>query len=109
VKLAALVGALAVLSACAPLVRPTEAHVTWAGAKWPDVTLAELQRGRTLYVDNCSGCHTLVRPETRPPDEWPERIDEMQDEHDVRLSDEDRRAVVRYLEAASAIPTVPKG
>lgn len=93
---------------CAVLVHPSDVHVAWATARWPDVTLAELAQGRTEYVDHCAGCHTLVRPETQAPDDWPDRVREMQDDQGVRLTDDERRRIVRYLSVASAIPAAPK-
>jgi hypothetical protein len=92
------------LPACAVLVHPTDAHVAWAAARWPDVTLAELEKGRTTYVDTCSGCHTLPRPESRAPDDWPDKVREMETDQDVHLGDEERRVLLRYLEAAAALP-----
>ena len=99
---------LSLQPACAVLVYPTELHTAWAAERWPDVTLAELQAGREAYVDICSGCHTLVRPETHAPEDWPDLVKEMEEEQEVRLEPAERQMILRYLEAASAIPVVPR-
>ena len=40
----------------------------------PDVTskatLAELQQGRTLYINNCGQCHGLHSPDEYSPNSW---------------------------------------
>jgi len=43
---------------------PTTADVT------ATATLAELQQGRTLYLNNCNNCHALYMPEAYSPSQW---------------------------------------
>lgn len=33
-------------------------------------TLAELQQGRTLYIDNCGSCHNLYSPDDYSKTSW---------------------------------------
>lgn len=107
-KVAVLVAALGAQLGCAVLVHPSDVHVAWATARWPDATLAELSQGRTEYVDHCAGCHTLVRPETQAPEDWPDLVREMEDEQGVELTADERRRIVWYLEVAAAIPVVAR-
>jgi mono/diheme cytochrome c family protein len=46
------------------LYTPTSADVT------ANATLAELQQGRTLYLNNCGVCHGLYMPENYTPAQW---------------------------------------
>jgi cytochrome c5 len=46
------------------LYTPTTSDVT------ANATLAELQQGRTLYVNNCNSCHTLFSPDSYTPNQW---------------------------------------
>lgn len=99
--------ALASQLGCSVLVHPSDLHLAWASARWPDTTLAELAQGRTEYVDHCSGCHTLVRPETEDADSWPDHVAEMEDEHGVELTPDEKRRIVRFLMVAAAVPAAP--
>jgi hypothetical protein len=46
------------------LYTPTNADVT------VNATLAELQQGRTLYINNCGKCHSLISPDDYTPTDW---------------------------------------
>lgn len=46
------------------LYTPTNADVT------ANATLEELQQGRTLYINNCGRCHSLVSPDDYTPGAW---------------------------------------
>ena len=52
------------LSGPGSLCTPTSANVT------ANATLAELQQGRTLYINNCGGCHQLYMPESYSSAQW---------------------------------------
>ncbi len=98
---AVFMGFVAALAACAPaVVHPAAQDVAWAERKWPGTTLAELTRGRQIYVAKCAGCHSLRRPEEYPPRVWEAWIAEM--EEDSELLPEESGAVLRYLASTSA-------
>jgi len=78
---------------------PTDAHLARARARWPNTTRASLERGRTIYVARCSGCHPLHSPATHPASQWAAVVDEMAPR--ARLSPAERDLVLRYLTAAS--------
>ncbi|MCX6272368.1 MAG: hypothetical protein NTU44_14370 [Bacteroidetes bacterium] len=40
-------------------------------------TLAELQQGRQLYIDNCGKCHTLYNPDSYSATQWKAFISNM--------------------------------
>lgn len=46
------------------LYTPTSADVT------ASATLAELQQGRELYINNCGACHNYYLPESYTPTQW---------------------------------------
>jgi len=81
---------------------PTEADVLRASTRYPGVTVADLTRGRKLYVQHCSGCHALVRPQTKAPDEWPKLVAEMTER--AKLDQPTVQEIVRYLVVASGAP-----
>lgn len=91
------------LAACggASLPQPTAADASRGAAHFPDLTLAELEQGRSLYVSRCGGCHTLKRPAELAPQQWDQEVTEMREKNGVKLSDAEARAIVRYLSVAA--------
>ena len=53
------------------LYTPTSSDVTTTA------TLAELQQGRTLYMNNCNSCHSLYSPDDYNPAQWKSIISNM--------------------------------
>lgn len=96
-----LLAGIVALAACAgphaPPVTPQQAQA--AQAHWPGITVAELDRGRSLYLGRCSSCHDLVPPARYSATEWPAQVAKMQQR--AHLSDADARLVASYLGSAS--------
>jgi mono/diheme cytochrome c family protein len=91
-------------SACAAgLPAPNAAQLDAARSKEPSVAMADLERGRSLYVGKCAGCHALKEPADLAPDAWAGAVEEMRTKQGVRLSDAEARDITRYLESASAV------
>lgn len=59
--------------------------------------LAELREGRSLYVAKCSGCHSLHAVEEFGDRDWRASVQEMIDLKKVRLLDQQRLRLERYL------------
>lgn len=93
-------GLLACGSAAVP--EPTAADASRGGARFPDLTLNELHHGRRLYLSRCGTCHVLKRPVELPPEQWQVEVDEMRGKNGVNLSDDEARAIVRYLAVAAS-------
>ncbi len=85
------------LGACARSTAPiaTEADATRAQARWPGMTLEELNAGRDVYVARCSGCHLPPTPNDYAPEAWPSHIAEMRER--AHLDDGDEEAIRRYV------------
>jgi len=67
-----------VLAACGPLAPPVlPQHVEWAQARWPNTTAMDLERGRSLYIAKCSGCHRPPKPSDYSPASWPAELAHM--------------------------------
>ena len=98
----ALLGA-ALLGACggSPIPEPSSADASRGTAHFPDLTLAELEQGRTLYVSRCGSCHVLKRPAELPAENWAHEVEEMRSKNGVKLSDAEARAIARYLFVAA--------
>jgi mono/diheme cytochrome c family protein len=101
VALLALAAGLGVTAACAAALRhPLPQDAVLLAPRWPGTTLADLERGRSLYVRRCSGCHTLLLPGAHPPEEWPRLVDDMTTK--ARLGPRERDDVVRFLVALAS-------
>jgi mono/diheme cytochrome c family protein len=99
-RLTLLLALCAAASGCAGQLHvPVEADAARASQRWPGTTLADLQRGRGLYVNHCSSCHTLYRPEQYPADKWRGLVGEMTER--AKLSADQVETIVRYLEASA--------
>lgn len=60
------------------------------------VELAELQQGRTLLVQKCSGsCHRAPLPSDHSAAEWPEKLEEMAQR--AALHGSEQKLIERYL------------
>jgi cytochrome c5 len=91
-----LLGTLALASGCAaPLVPHVQpADVERLAGRYPDVSLAQLRRGRALYLSRCTTCHALIQPAAYSAAEWPKHVSEMSER--AHLGN-DEQLVVRYL------------
>jgi mono/diheme cytochrome c family protein len=92
--------ALAAVGCSPALPVPEAADAATARASWPETSLAELQKGRELYVRSCANCHTLKLPDELPPERWRGEVDHMQ-ELGVKLAEGEAELIVRYLETMS--------
>jgi cytochrome c5 len=96
------------LAACAtPAVLPEAADASWAGTRWPGTTMADLERGRGVFVSRCQNCHTLPDPKQKTSAEWDSAVAEMAER--AHLSSDERSFVARYLATISARQTASAG
>ena len=93
----------ALLAACggSAIPEPSASDASRGAAHFPDVTLAELEHGRSLYVSRCGSCHVLKRPMELPAERWEGEVAEMRSKHGVKLSDAEAQAIARYLFVAA--------
>ena len=91
------------LGACAgssPFPEPTAKYVEYGERYGYPATLPSLKHGRRLYLNRCSACHTLDRPEKYPPAEWPNLVEDMAS--NAKANPDQVRDITRYLVSASA-------
>lgn len=73
-------------------------RATPADAARANMTVAELDAGRTLVIRKCGGsCHKPPLPDDHSAAEWPQALDEMAPRANVTA--DERRAIERYLVA----------
>jgi hypothetical protein len=98
----ALVAAAALLAGCAgsgAFPQPTAKHVEYSERGGYPATLPSLKNGRRLYVNRCSGCHSLYHPAEYPPGDWPRIVLDMQS--NAELNEVQMVDITRYLVAIS--------
>lgn len=83
------------LACASTLPRPTDDQAVVAARRWPGTTRADLERGREVYVDRCSGCHALFQPQRFPASKWQRMVGEMSKR--AKLEGRDRDVILRYL------------
>jgi mono/diheme cytochrome c family protein len=91
----ALIVCCASVGCAAALPRATPGDVELARARWPETTVQELNRGREVYANKCSGCHQLYLPSSRPPTAWPPVLAKMASE--AKLTEQQSELIERYL------------
>ena len=91
---------LLVVAACARRMPP---RATAADAERTNVSLAELEQGRSLVVAKCgSRCHKPPMPGDHAASEWPHALDEMAPR--AALTAQDRQLIEQYLVAMTPRP-----
>jgi hypothetical protein len=79
--------------------KPTALHRDWARSHYGKEK--DIDRGYTLYVANCSGCHSLYHPSEYSDSAWAVVFPEMRQKS--KLSDTDADLVLAYISSSSAI------
>ncbi len=80
-----------VFLACSPaLYVPTLADSQKVG-----VSTNSLVIGRQIYVNNCSSCHSLYRPEHLTKSEWAKVMPVMQNK--AKIKDDEKELIFNYL------------
>jgi len=64
------VGASLLLLSCSKSSGSSGPYVPTASDATANATLAELQQGRTLFINNCSNCHALPNPDDYTASGW---------------------------------------
>ena len=78
---------------------PAERHDRWAALEWPGTTHADLTEGRRLYVENCSGCHSLKSPMDYTEKQWEKNVSEMRQK--AKIKDAESQLIMKYLITAA--------
>jgi len=92
--------ALAALAGCAVYLPEPDAMM----AGGDEVRLSDLRAGRQLYINKCSGCHSLIPVDKFDDAKWTAEVEEMVRLKKVKLSVEDRNQILLYLTTANNPP-----
>ena len=79
---------------------PAEPDRARLAARWPNVTVAQLQAGQQLCAQRCGACHQLYEPASQSAQRWPEVVREMKER--AKLDDGQEQLVLQYLIAITS-------
>jgi hypothetical protein len=68
--LMAIIGLVLIISCKKNTPDPSSLYIPTSSDVTATATLAELQDGRVLYIDNCGACHGYYLPESYTPSRW---------------------------------------
>lgn len=91
--------ALWLISCTSSIPKPTAMHRQWTREHYG--AEIDVERGYTLYVANCSGCHSLYPPSQYADSTWARVFPEMRNK--AKLNQEDAGLVLAYITSASAL------
>jgi hypothetical protein len=75
--------------------KPTQRDVDFANEKWAGTTTEQMEKGYSLYIGKCGGCHYLHKPNEFKEEKWMKILPEMG--KDAKLTTEQYDLVVRYV------------
>lgn len=95
---------IVIFASCATykLAEPTQADVERGQAKFPDITLQEIQKGKKLYENNCSLCHKLYNPNSLNEEKWKNILPPMVKKVNKKtgqttLTPQDEEKILKYI------------
>ena len=93
---------IVMLSGCGGTVPlPTAEHRSYAENRWQGKN-ENLELGRDMYIEKCSGCHSLIPPAKFGEEKWVEEIKEMKVK--AKLSDDEEFAILTYVLTEASVP-----
>ena len=97
----------AMMSCSGSIPEPTPAQIDWANSTWQNTTAETLQRGRTLYITKCSGCHSVITPTSVSSDKWLEILPGMFKKSKVESAESE--LIKKYLLTVTKQSNLPEG
>lgn len=101
VKLSAVV--LVIGCATKQAIVPTQMDVDRVQKKFPGYTMQELNKGKSLYENNCGTCHSLKSPQAYSEKQWRKILPDMVEKANKKkkkkgkLNDTDELLIGKYL------------
>jgi cytochrome c len=106
-----LIGLLLMLAACSTvkLVQPTQTDVDRGVQKYSNLTLADLNQGKTIYEKECALCHGLKNPASKNEEKWKKIVPDMvqkvnKKKGKVAIDTKSEEILLQYLITMSTAP-----
>lgn len=95
----------AVLVGCASVPLPTGLDVARAKERGHQISLEDLNAGRSVYLARCGTCHQHYSPTEFASADWAKWVDDMRER--AKLADAERARVLDYLVIMAEAPPAP--
>lgn len=108
-KKLAFVFSILFLASCAAsysLIKPTQADADRVKAENPDVTLAQLTKGRELYQESCAKCHSLKEAFEHSPEKVVKVMPNMAKK--AHVNDADAQLIQQYILTMHSVQSAKK-
>ncbi len=93
---------IAVACSVQKLPTPGEQQVKQAARRFPEVTLAEISKGKMLFEQNCNRCHKYHKPDEHTEMEWMNIIPVMSSR--AKLDQVSQGYILKYVVAFAKQP-----
>lgn len=94
-----LLSGLFIMSCAGSVPEASPQQVQWASARWPGTGVRELSESREMYIEKCSGCHSLKVPSKYTEEEWKPIYEKMGKK--AKLSRDEYEKIWRYISTMS--------
>ena len=94
-KIIFLYSLLLVWACSATVLTPAQSDVDRGASKFPGMTLADLNEGKTIYEANCGKCHGLMKPSALNEDGWRNIVPPMAQK--AKLDSKAEQLVLQYV------------
>ena len=94
-KILFLYGLLLFWACSASVFKPVQSDADRGASKFPGLTLASLQEGRSLYEASCGNCHELYKPAFTNEDGWRKIVPVMAEK--AKIDDKSEQLVLQYV------------
>ncbi len=92
---------------------PTQVDADRGAAKYPGLTLASLEQGRSLFEQYCTQCHGAKSPQMKDSDAWHKTVPRMAKKSEGKdsknfIDAEKQKVILQYLVTMSTVPKPSK-
>lgn len=75
----------------------TQADVDRGAQKFPGLTLADLNQGKTDFETHCGKCHGLKKPQGRTEEQWREIVPRMAKKNGSGIDAKTEKSILSYM------------
>ncbi len=91
-----------IISSCATvkLATPNQSDIDRINSKYPNYTINDIQKGKTLFEQNCKTCHALKNPTKKTEEQWKSIVPRMAkkaNKKEVRIDSNEQELILKYL------------
>lgn len=93
------------------LMPPSQLDVDRVQNKFPNYTLADLNRGKVAYEQKCSSCHGIKNPVSRTESQWREIVPRMvkkANKQQEKINPSEQEDILKYVITMSSVAPTSK-